>query len=228
MVKSRLPMNSNRRPRIGSQRGAALIVGLIMLLLMTMVGVAGMRDTLLQEKMAGNMRDREMALQAAESALRAAEISLNGATAPAISNANGMYDLATTAGATATQRKSGSTMVSEPKFWGSVWNWYGNGNYITYGSVGTVRQLPMLNPALASQGILEQPRYVIEKMDSSLTNRGEYTSGGGSTTMVTEADLGSVEDTATVVPDYRITARGVGATADAVVILQSTFRRSKP
>jgi Tfp pilus assembly protein PilX len=53
------------------QRGAALIVGLIMLLLLTLIGVAGMRDTLLQEKMAGNMRDREIALQAAESALRA-------------------------------------------------------------------------------------------------------------------------------------------------------------
>jgi type IV pilus assembly protein PilX len=58
------------------QRGAALIVGLIMLLLLTLIGVAGMRDTLLQEKMAGNMRDREIALQAAESALRAAEAQL--------------------------------------------------------------------------------------------------------------------------------------------------------
>ncbi len=228
MVKSAFPMNSSRRASFGSQRGAALIVGLIMLLLMTMVGVAGMRDTLLQEKMAGNMRDREMALQAAESALRAAEISLNGATAPAISNANGMYDLSTTPGATATQRMSGSTMVSEPKFWGSVWNWSTNGNYITYGTVGNTRQLPMASAGLASQGILEQPKYVIEKLDSSLTSRGEYTTGGGSSTMVMEADLGSVEDSATVVPDYRITARGVGATADAVVILQSTFRRSKP
>lgn len=63
------------------QQGAALIVGLIMLLLLTLIGVAGMRDTLLQEKMAGNMLDREVALQAAESALRAAEASIAGKVA---------------------------------------------------------------------------------------------------------------------------------------------------
>lgn len=55
------------------QKGAVLIVALIMLLLLTIIGVAGMQDTNLQEKMAGNLRDHNLALQAAEAGLRHAE-----------------------------------------------------------------------------------------------------------------------------------------------------------
>lgn len=56
-----------------SERGAVLLVSLIMLLLLTIIGVAAMRDTNLQERMAGNMRDRNLAFQAAEAGLRFAE-----------------------------------------------------------------------------------------------------------------------------------------------------------
>ncbi|TBU92954.1 pilus assembly PilX family protein [Phytopseudomonas dryadis] len=56
-----------------SQRGAILIVALIMLLLVTIIGLASMRGTSLQERMAGNLRDQELALQAAEAALRKGE-----------------------------------------------------------------------------------------------------------------------------------------------------------
>ncbi|WP_417447431.1 MULTISPECIES: pilus assembly PilX family protein [Gammaproteobacteria] len=55
------------------QRGAVLLVALIMLLLLTVLGAAAMRDTNLQERMAGNMRDQSLAFQAAEAALRFAE-----------------------------------------------------------------------------------------------------------------------------------------------------------
>lgn len=64
-------MNAN------SQRGAILIVALIMLLLVTVIGIASMRDTSLQERMAGNLRDQELALQSAEAALRRGEASVN-------------------------------------------------------------------------------------------------------------------------------------------------------
>ena len=55
------------------QSGAVLFVSLIMLLLMTIIGVTSMRSTVLEEKMAGNMIDRGLAFQAAETALRAGE-----------------------------------------------------------------------------------------------------------------------------------------------------------
>lgn len=57
----------------GRQDGVVLIVGLIMVLLMTVVGLAAIRGTGLQELMAGNMRDRNIAFQSAEAALSAGE-----------------------------------------------------------------------------------------------------------------------------------------------------------
>ena len=56
------------------QRGAVLIVSLFILLLMTLIGVTSMSTTSLEEKMAGNMRDKNIALQAAESALDDADL----------------------------------------------------------------------------------------------------------------------------------------------------------
>lgn len=56
-----------------SQRGAVLIVGLVMVLLMTIVGLSAVRSSGLQEAMSGNMRDRNIAFQACESALRLGE-----------------------------------------------------------------------------------------------------------------------------------------------------------
>jgi type IV pilus assembly protein PilX len=57
----------------GSQRGASLLVVLILLLVMTLLGLAVLRGTLLEERMSANMYDRSLAFQQAESALREAE-----------------------------------------------------------------------------------------------------------------------------------------------------------
>ncbi|KXJ32826.1 MULTISPECIES: pilus assembly PilX family protein [unclassified Pseudomonas] len=57
----------------GQQNGAVLIVTLIMLLLMTLLAIGSMRGTVLQERMAGNLRDENLAFQAAEMAQRDAE-----------------------------------------------------------------------------------------------------------------------------------------------------------
>ena len=55
------------------QRGVVLIVSLIFLLVLTLIGVTASQSTILQERMAGNVKDRNMALQASEAALRAGE-----------------------------------------------------------------------------------------------------------------------------------------------------------
>lgn len=57
------------------QRGAVLVVGLIILLILSLLGVQAMRSNVLQERMAGNMRERNLAFQAAEAALRLGEAS---------------------------------------------------------------------------------------------------------------------------------------------------------
>jgi type IV pilus assembly protein PilX len=51
----------------------ALVVALVLLVVATLIGLAGVRGTNLQERMSANMYDRSLAFQRAESALRAAE-----------------------------------------------------------------------------------------------------------------------------------------------------------
>lgn len=193
------------------QQGAALVVGLIMLLLLTLVGVAGMRDTLLQEKMVGNMRDREIALQAAEAALRDGEAYLNQVVLPDFANNGGIYDL--NINPALTQRVVGGKPVSETEFW-REWNW--DADAVEY--------------SLNLAGVDAKPAYVIERLPQSLTDRGQY-AGGNDPTYVMVDDLSEVIETVESIPDYRITARGLGVRVDSdnepesVVILQSTFRR---
>jgi type IV pilus assembly protein PilX len=62
--------------RLRRQRGVALVVSLILLLVATIIGLAASRGTLLQERMSANSFDRSLAFQRAESALRAAEAAI--------------------------------------------------------------------------------------------------------------------------------------------------------
>ena len=191
------------------QRGAALIVGLIMLLLLTLIGVAGMRDTLLQEKMVGNMRNREIALQAAESALRAGEAQLGAINEPIFSNSSGLYDLATVAGKAATARLKSGAPVTEQAYWQQDSSWTA-ANSIVY--------------PFTLDDVVNAPRYVIERLPISMTDKSQY-AGGSDPNFVTDITGGSEVPEVVSLPDYRITARGQGTTADAVVILQGTYRR---
>lgn len=64
-----------REPRAhrNAQRGVALVVALVLLVVATLIGLAGIRGTNLQERMSANMYDRSLAFQRAEAALRDAE-----------------------------------------------------------------------------------------------------------------------------------------------------------
>lgn len=64
---------SGRARRPSAEAGVALPVTLILLTIITVLAFAGFNDATLQERMAGNVRDREVAFQAAEAALRAGE-----------------------------------------------------------------------------------------------------------------------------------------------------------
>lgn len=54
-------------------RGAALVTSLLLLVVLTIVGVTSLGNTVLQERMAGNTRARDISFQAAEAALRDGE-----------------------------------------------------------------------------------------------------------------------------------------------------------
>lgn len=170
---------------VASQRGATLLVGLIMLLLMTVIGLAAMRGSGMQELMVGNMRDRNQAFQAAEAGLRAAEDVLNGATIPAFDGSVTGY----------AQDIDGSKRSG---FW-DTYNWNA-ASVLTNMGLGDVAS---------------QPRFVIEEVSSSVVNSG---ADGGA------IDLASNMKTEDIIY-YRVTSRGVGGTNNAVVIVQSTFKR---
>lgn len=65
-----------------NQQGSALIVALLLMVVITLLALAGARNTILQERMAGNMHDRNMAFQAAEAGLRAGEREIQRNTVP--------------------------------------------------------------------------------------------------------------------------------------------------
>lgn len=67
------------------QRGAALVVALLLLVIMTLIGLASLRGTAMEERMSANMYDRSVSFQSVEAALREAESRLlQPATAAAV------------------------------------------------------------------------------------------------------------------------------------------------
>lgn len=69
---------SARRPAPPhARRGATLVVVLILLLVMTLLGLASLRSTVLEERMTSNLLDRSLGFQVAEAGLREAEASLD-------------------------------------------------------------------------------------------------------------------------------------------------------
>ena len=121
------------RPRV-RQQGAALIVSLLLLLIMTVLGVTSMRTTTLQERMAGNLRDNNLAFQSAEAALRQGEDFLELATVPPFTGSNGLL-----------QMQSGAGQAS-------YWNQY------DWPALGRAAVAP------AADLVAEAPRYVIEEL----------------------------------------------------------------
>lgn len=65
-----------RTPTSTSQKGAALLTGLIFLVVLTLISLSAVKSTSLEERMAGNARDQDLAFQAAEAGARDAMKSL--------------------------------------------------------------------------------------------------------------------------------------------------------
>ena len=124
------------------QRGAVLIISMIILLLLTILGVTSMQSTNLEERMAGNSRDRHLAFEAAEAALLHAEEFLG--------------TIATT-GAFDTDGSDGLYDDSTQKIWNTV-DWTGSATgangYKQADNIGT------------DEGLGTAPKYVIEHLFS--------------------------------------------------------------
>lgn len=171
------------------QRGSALIVSLVFLLVMTLIGVAAMQGTTQQENMANNARQRNLAFQSAEAALRAGETILENATLPVFDNAGTNLGL----------RQPIIPTIDIGTFWLDRYCWIVK--------TGCSKAESQAYPGTLTE-VSERPRYVIEELP-------RVTLPGGSVKFGALPDAGF----------YRVTARSLGGVADAVVILQSTYRR---
>jgi type IV pilus assembly protein PilX len=131
-----------RYKKINREQGAVLIVGLIMLLLLTIIGLASIRGSDLQERMAGNMRDRNLAFQAAEAGLRRGEdtaMNRNGLTKPASINTSGYWD---------DLNKPFTASPGRPTAWDDD-GWTANSKKVANGTL---------------EGLADQPSYAIEQL----------------------------------------------------------------
>ncbi|MGC8121934.1 PilX N-terminal domain-containing pilus assembly protein [Marinobacter sp. VGCF2001] len=136
------------------QQGAALLVSLVILLVLTVLALSSMQGTSTQERMVSAQRDAQIALEGAEAALLAAEAELSGGTLPTFNANEGLYDDATAA----------PTDLLNPQTWETP-SGGGHGN-------GT-REAPM--PQVDGDNMLaERPRYLIKETPAtgSATNSG--------------------------------------------------------
>src|SRR6201987_1829061 len=96
-VKQTMRQRSARSAR-SRQQGAVLYIALILLMILTIIGIAAARLQTGEAVMARNDHNHQLALQAAEAALRNVEINLAGgnwSVAQFAANANGLYVLST-------------------------------------------------------------------------------------------------------------------------------------
>lgn len=75
----RVSRSWRRVPQINRESGAALFVSLILLLVITLLGLTSSNVSILQERMASNVRESNVALQRAEATLREIERQLDAA-----------------------------------------------------------------------------------------------------------------------------------------------------
>jgi type IV pilus assembly protein PilX len=180
------------------QRGLSLVTTLVLMLATLGLGVAVMGVNVMEEKLIANTKDRDLALQAAEAALRDAEQDV----ASNVSATTAFTDTCASGLCTPpSQRDSLGTLASLPVDDSRLgFDWTVDANVRRYGQFTGAAQFP---------SVAQQPRYVIEKFSFLGTPAGE------------SVVLGA-EPTAPGV-GYRITARAVGARAETVVVLQSIY-----
>lgn len=174
-------------PNNTSQQGAVLVFCLVFLTILTLMAVAGMDTSIVEERMAGNMQDYNQAFQAAEVALEEAESWLSDQIELPLSSSNG----------TTTVWLSDSP---DPDSDGDDW----------WQERNTAWWTSHADSIVGLDQVAIQPQYVIEEF---------YVSTEGQSLAIGTGELPSTRVM------HRITARGVGSSETAEVMLQSTYIR---
>lgn len=156
---------SNRFQPNSRQRGVALAVALILLVVVTLVGLAAVSGTLMQQKMSANFYDRQVAFQSTEAAMRQAALAIQATTTAAPA---GFYDCSTAATNNCQSNPFNDTNVPAS----NITNVLNNSNYT------------------AGSNIASQPQYIVQYMGNfplpvPPVKQTSHTSYGGSSTKPT-------------------------------------------
>ena len=183
---------------MNAQRGAVLMLALIFLLLLTILAISTTSRSLLQERMAGAMRNAQQAEWSAENALRGVEWNIFSGNSVACYNSSNPPTISTKV--TAFRRSS-------------VWLTDGATEYKGAG-VAIDYSAASADAALSTAVMAHNPWYTVEYLgqDRSPAN-------GGSP--ATEAGSGSSGTTRFYL--YRITARATGGSPNTIRVAESTF-----
>lgn len=197
------------------QQGATLIVSLVILAVITLLGVASIRSSNLELRMAASARDRAVAFQRAEAALARIENTLSATPPPyGINNLvntcgtqcfnkdcdNGLCFAGDFDGKSTTQCKLAPITAPQKEFWKDKTIWEKKAQRLEVGKTNT---------SLA----VEDVRYLIEFLCFVPRTNQQITS--------------ATKDGDSDVPLFRITVQATGESARSTVMLQSTYRVSE-
>lgn len=206
-----------RRAVCGSvrERGAVLVLALIFLVLVTIMALTASSSSMLQLRMAGNLRNAQQAQMSADTALRGAEwrlwtsaryvggflnctdgsISTDGCVKYNAANSNAYGETGIV-----TKFRHGETAGVGVEYMGPG----GLTDYTDNGSLAVVAQLD------------QNPRYIIEDL-------GRVRPPGAGLQCESQGCNGGGPGGGPNLHSYRITARGIGGGKNSTRVLQSTF-----
>ncbi|MFC3195067.1 PilX N-terminal domain-containing pilus assembly protein [Marinicella sediminis] len=178
---------------IKQQQGATLVVGMILMLIMTFIGLTSMKNTALEEKMAASLRNKSLSEGGAESALRAAEDFLwnyyatsNGLAL--VADETGTFGVYTLGAPDAQAFRSGRE----------------------WSTLGTEHDYDFTS---AEDAFLQKnPRYIIEEI-----------SGGAGFVGLAEFGDDGYGGSAGLLRNYRITAKSVSGDGKIIEVVESVF-----
>ncbi|MFC5741606.1 pilus assembly PilX family protein [Dyella tabacisoli] len=198
-----------------AQRGVVLVVALIFLLLITLLALSASGHTLLQERMAGNLRDAQKAEMAAEMALRGAEWRLWKASSDSAASNCG-----TTVIVGCYSYDPANPIAHVENFRASA-GWVIDGATEYKGSSGSYDYTTLNGSSLSAAekklaALAKNPRYIIEDLGP------EVPPGAGAAHESGVTSSAGAGPTSTGRRIYRITARATGG-GPSIRVLESTF-----
>jgi type IV pilus assembly protein PilX len=176
------------------QQGFSLLAVLLLMVVLAFLSLGALNVSVIQERMAGNARDRNLALQAAEAALRDAEVDIE-----ANLTIDSPFVAACTNGLCTPASMVSSGAVSTLRWQTIDWS-TSAAQSRAYGSATGATALP---------DVAAQPRYLVELLPVLPPPAGQSAHLGTHASENPQA--------------FRITARAVGLRTSTVVVLQSTF-----